>query len=155
MAKDLFRPVDDTARGLAHEIMENALFGSLAVLRDGHPMVTRVAIARDEDGVPLTLISDLSTHTQALRTDPRCSLLLGEPKAKGDPLAHPRLTLQAKAEFVEKTSALVARYLAIQPKAKLYISFTDFHFARLVPFEGLLNGGFGKAYQLTSHDLAK
>ena len=155
MAKDPFRPVDDEARSLAREIMENARFGALGVLRDGHPMVTRVAIAQDEDGVPLTLVSDLSSHTQALRADPRCSLLLGEPTEKGDPLTHARLTLQAKAEFVEKSSDLMARYLDVQPKAKLYIGFTDFHFARLVPLEGLLNGGFGKAYHLTSRDIGE
>jgi putative heme iron utilization protein len=150
--KDPFRPVDDEARALARELIASARFGALAVLQGAAPMVTRVAVMRDADGMPVTLVSDLSSHTQALRADPRCSILLGEPGEKGDPLTHPRITLQARADFVEKTEALIRRYLKVQPKAKLYIGFTDFRFVRLVPNAGLLNGGFGKAYHLSPDD---
>jgi putative heme iron utilization protein len=153
MAKDPIRPTDDEARTLATGLIAKAQFGALAVLQDGHPSVTRVAVATDEDGVPLTLVSDLSLHTKALRVDPKCSLLLGEPDEKGDPLTHPRITLQTTAEFIAKSDALVARYLQWQPKAKLYIGFADFHFVRLKVIEAHLNGGFGKAYRLTPHDL--
>lgn len=153
MAKDPIRPVDDEARRLARKLIDEARFGALAVLQDGAPTVTRVAIATDSDGVPLTLISDLSLHTKALRADPQGSLLLGEPGDKGDPLTHPRITLQVKAQFMEKTDALIARYLALQPKAKLYIGFADFHFARLLPQAAFLNGGFGQAFKLTPCDL--
>lgn len=153
MAKDPIRPTDDEARDLAKRLINEAQFGALAVLQDGQPAVTRVAVATDEDGMPLTLVSDLSSHTKALRADPRCSLLLGEPGEKGDPLTHPRITLQAKAVFVDKSDNLVARYLSLQPKAKLYIGFADFHFARLNVAEAHLNGGFGKAYRLTPEDL--
>lgn len=153
MAKDPIRPVDNEARALAKRLIAEAYFGALAVMQDGHPMVTRVAIATDGDGMPLMLISDLSSHTKALQADPCCSLLLGEPGGKGDPLTHPRITLQAKAVFVEKTDGLVARYLSHQPKAKLYIGFTDFRFARLESSVAHLNGGFGKAYRLSAQDL--
>ena len=153
MAKDPIRPTDDEARALAKQLINEAQFGALAVLQDGRPAVTRVAVATDEDGMPLTLVSDLSSHTKALRSDPRCSLLLGEPGEKGDPLTHPRITLQAEAAFVDKSERLVARYLQFQPKAKLYIGFADFHFARLNVAEAHLNGGFGKAYHLTPEDL--
>lgn len=151
--KDPFRPVDDAARALARDLIGSARFGALAVLQGDVPMVTRVAVMPDTDGVPVTLVSDLSSHTQALQVDPRCSLLLGEPGEKGDPLTHPRITLQSQAVFVEKTDALIKRYLSVQPKAKLYIGFTDFRFVRLVPDAGILNGGFGKAYQLAAQDL--
>ncbi|CAN0604984.1 unnamed protein product, partial [Ectocarpus sp. 12 AP-2014] len=92
-------------------------------------------------------------HTKALRADERCSLLLGEPGRKGDPLTYPRITLQTKAVFIEKTDALVSHYLEQQPKAKLYIGFADFCFAQLIPTEAFLNGGFGKAYRLAPDDL--
>ena len=153
MAKDPIRPADDEARALAATLIKGARFGSLAVLQDGRPMVSRVAVGTGEDGAPLMLVSDLSLHTKALRSDTKCSLLLGEPEDKGDPLTHPRITLQAEAVFVAKTDALVARYLEHQPKAKLYIGFADFHFVRLAVSEAHLNGGFGKAYHLTAQDI--
>lgn len=153
MAKDPIRPTDDEARALAIRLITEARFGALAVLQDGLPAVTRVAMATDRDGVPMALVSDLSSHTKALRADHRCSLLLGEPGDKGDPLTHPRITLQAEAVFVQKSEALATRYLEVQPKAKLYIGFADFHFVRFEPSEAFLNGGFGKAYHLTSSDL--
>ena len=153
MAQDPIRPTDDEARALAKRLITDARFGALAVLQDGRPAVTRVAVTTDEAGVPLMLVSDLSSHTKALRADPRCSLLLGEPGDKGDPLTHPRITLMCEAVFLPKTDALVARYLDLQPKAKLYIGFADFHFVQLQTLEAHLNGGFGKAYWLTPGDL--
>lgn len=133
--------------------------GVLAVLdpQTGFPMASRIAIVRGADGTPVTLISDLSHHTGALRADPRCSLLLGEPGKKGDPLTHPRLTLQSRARFLtrdqEGFGAMRDLYLAQYPKAKLYVDFLDFSFARLEVVSAHLNGGFGKAYLMTPEDL--
>ena len=81
-----------------------------------------------------------------------CVSDLGEP-GRGDPLAHPRLTLQVRASFIEKTDEAVGRYLELQPKAQLYIGFGDFHLVRLEPQEVWLNAGFGKAYRMTPADL--
>lgn len=153
MATDPIRPTDTEARTLAREIINGAFFGALGVLDNGNPMVTRVAIATDSDGCPLTLVSDLSLHTKCLRDHAAASILLGEPGPRGDPLTHPRLTLAVHASFVQKSQERVERYLAHQPKAKLYIEFTDFHFVRLTPLGGHLNGGFGKAFRLTAADL--
>ena len=150
MEKDPFRPTDDQARALAQSLIGNAKHGALAVLLNGEPFVSRIALARGETAL-LTLVSDLAPHTGALRHHPRASLMIGEP-GKGDPLAHPRLTLTVQAEFIEKSDA-AAQYLAHQPKAQLYIGFADFHIVRLVPSQGLLNGGFGKAYRLAPSDL--
>ena len=144
-------PPDAEARHLADELME-AKHGALGTLLNRAPFVTRVALARN-GGAFLTLVSDLAPHTEALRRTPQASLLLGEPPAKGDPLAFPRLTLQVDATFLEKTETSKAQYLASQPKAQLYIGFADFHLVRLTPSEAHLNGGFGKAYRFTSGDL--
>jgi putative heme iron utilization protein len=38
-------------------------------------MVTRIAVVPGPDGMPLTLISSLSSHTAALDANPACSLL--------------------------------------------------------------------------------
>ena len=148
---DPFRPTDDEARAQARNLIQSARHGALAVLQGGRPMVTRVALAPGDEDLT-TLVSDLAPHTQALRDAPNASLLIGEP-GKGDPLAHPRITLQVTATFMEKTEQAASAYLRSQPKAQLYIGFGDFHLVRLAPTEALLNGGFGKAYRLTPGDL--
>lgn len=153
------RPTDDEARGLAQGLIRAARFGALGALdpSSGDPVVTRIAVGLDPEGHPLTLISELSLHTKALSKTPRCSLLLGEPGPKGDPLTHPRITLQATASFTrhgsEDYSRLRNHYLSTHPKAQLYIDFADFHFARFKVESAALNGGFGKAYALTPADL--
>lgn len=151
---DPVRPTDDDARALARSLIKAARFAALAVLdpATGNPIVTRIALVPGPDGAPLTLISTLSTHTGALAANPACSLLIGEPGAKGDPLTHPRLTLQATAMPANK-SALRDHYLGLYPKARLYYDFTDFQLTQMVPESALLNGGFGKAFRLTAHDL--
>ena len=150
--KSPIRPTDDEARALAKSLIAEARHGALGVMANGEPMVSRIAVAKTDHGL-LTLISDLSHHTVALRENPNASLLLGEP-GKGDPVAHPRITLQVTAEFLEKTQDRADAYLALQPKASLYIGFADFNIAALNVRAAFLNGGFGKAYTLTPDDLA-
>ncbi|MEM1362037.1 MAG: pyridoxamine 5-phosphate oxidase [Pseudomonadota bacterium] len=157
--KSPIRETDDEARRLASELLEEARYGALGVLSPstGLPHVTRVAIARDPDGAPMSLMSELSSHTSALLANPACSLLLGRVHDKGDPLVHPRMTLACTAMFTmhenEAYQSLRAHYLLTQPKAQLYIDFTDFHFATFRITQIELNGGFGKAYHLTPEDI--
>jgi len=156
--KDPILETDAEAIRLAKTLLRSARFGALATLdpADGAPQATRVAVATDIDGTPLILVSALSAHTKALAADPRCSLLVGEP-GKGDPLAHPRLTLKARAEKLERETPAHAhaarRYLNRHPKGKLYADFPDFAFFRLVPESALLNGGFARAYRLKREEL--
>lgn len=153
------RDTDDEARALARQLIAAARFGAIGVLdpASGAPVVTRIAIGTTPEGAPLTLISALAFHTGALRADPRCSLLLGEPGERGDPLTHPRVTLACRADFVPQGSArhdhLRAHYLATHPKAKLYVDFPDFSFVVFGVESAALNGGFGKAFRLTASDL--
>jgi heme iron utilization protein len=146
-------PTDDTARALVRQLLEDARFAALAVLHPetGAPYVARVGLIWD-GAAALTLVSTLSTHTQALLAHPACSVLVGEPGEKGDPLTHPRLTLSALAEQVDKAPHKDA-WLAAVPKAKLYFDFTDFLMFRLIPAGVDLNGGFGKAFRLSADDL--
>ena len=156
--KSPIRPTDAEARKLARELLDTARHGALGVSdpEDGTPMVTRVAVGTDIEGTPVTLVSDLSHHTRALTLAPMCSLLLGEPGSKGDPLVHPRITLQCRANFVGRDSedhiAMRERFLVSHPKAKLYIDFADFGFVRFSILRAYLNGGFGKAFHLTPDD---
>lgn len=148
------RPTDTEARALARQLIRDARYGAIAVTHpeSGHPHVTRIAIGTDPQGVPISLISDLSIHTKALRANPNCALLLGEPGAKGDPLTHPRITLTCVAHAADKPD-LKAHYLATHPKSQLYIDFADFNFIRFQVVSADLNGGFGKAFRLTASDL--
>ncbi|OBY26718.1 HugZ family pyridoxamine 5'-phosphate oxidase [Leisingera sp. JC1] len=155
---DVIRPTDDDARELARGLMTGARFAALGVLLEGgQPLVTRVAFGLDPGGHPVSLISDLAQHTQALRQHPACSLMVGEPGSKGDALTHPRLSLLAEAAFVPRENpdheTLAAAYLAHQPKAKLYLQFADFSFVRFTVTAAHLNGGFGKAFRLAAADL--
>lgn len=153
MQKDPYQMMDDEARTLMQDILDGASYAALAVTQaDGTPSVTRVAFCVDQDNAPVTLISDLSLHTKALRNARRCALLIGEPGEKGDPLTYPRLTLHCEARFVTRQDAgyeaLRDWYVARRPKAKLYVDFADFNFVRFEVLDGLLNAGFGKAYRV-------
>lgn len=153
------RPTDDEARQLARDLIAGARFGALAFTDpdSGTPMVSRVAAVPGPDGLPLSLVSDLAQHARALKADPACALLLGEPGPKGDPLTHPRLSLQARARFIRHDdadhAALAAHFLSLQPKAQLYIGFADFSLLAFTVTGAHLNGGFGKAFVLTPDDL--
>ena len=152
---DPIRPTDDEARALARRLLEEATIAALAVLLpDGSPQVSRIALGRDAGGMPLALLSDLSQHSRALKADPRASLLVGEPGPKGDPLTHPRLTLNVRAVPVtEGREALIRLWLDQHPKAAVYVGLPDFRFLRFEVSSAFLNGGFGRAFRLTPGDL--
>lgn len=153
--KSVIRATDRSAILLARGLVQKATYGAIAVIdTDGWPLASRVGVATSDNGTPIILVSGLSAHTRALANNPKCSLLLGEP-GKGDPLAHPRITVICNAVKVDRSSDgnLRERYLGVHPKAKLYVDLGDFCFFRLDPVYANLNGGFGKAYHLTSEDL--
>ncbi len=154
---DVLQTVDDKVRRLAKGLVRSARYGALATLDplDGSPSVSRVSLATAMDGAPVFLISALSSHCTNLKADGRCSLLVGEP-GKGDPLAHPRMTLIGRAIQIgtePDRAYLRNRYLARHPKAALYVDFPDFSFWRFETLRASLNGGFGKAYALAADDL--
>ena len=155
----VLRETDDEARKLARLVLREQRSAAMAVVEpgsDGFPFVSRVLLGFDLDGAPVILASRLATHTQALLTDARCSLLAGR-MGKGDPLAHPRITVQCEAEPVTQTDPryplMRARFLRRHPKAQLYIDLPDFLFFRLAPMRASFNAGFGRAYALAGNDL--
>ena len=152
------RDTDEEARRLARRLVRGARFGAIGVLEPdtGFPFASRVLTGTDIDGTPLILVSALSVHTGALMKNSRASLLFGEP-GKGDPLAHPRITVRTRAHRVARDdpahARLRARFIARHPKAALYADFPDFAFFRMLPESASLNGGFGKAFVLEAPDL--
>jgi len=156
--KSPIRETDEEARALGCQLLQQARFAALATLEPdtGCPLASRIAFGLDGVGRPISLMSTLAYHTKALIGNARCSVLVGEP-GKGDPLAHPRMTLQAKATQLDKASEdyvqTRAFYLAQHPKAALYVDFGDFFLFRFAVDTAYLNGGFGKAFVLTADDL--
>lgn len=152
-------PVPDfDPKPVAKGLLRATRAGSLATLdrNTGHPFVSLVNVATDVDGAPLILVSRLSTHTANLEADGRASLLLTS-GGKGDPLAHPRLTLLGSFVQVTRDAAdeprLRRRFLARHPKSELYAGFADFSFWRLHMVSAHLNGGFARAADLKAADV--
>jgi len=136
--------------GLIRDLIEGAAHAALGTLdAAGAPFVSLVALARDEALSPIIITSHLSSHTGQLEADPRASLLIAA-IGKGDPLAHPRLTLTGRAEAARPGEAaydeMRRTYLAQNPKAQLYVDLPGFWFWRIAPEKVFLNGGFGRAW---------
>lgn len=150
-ASDPHRPPDAEARALAADLLRGATACALATLTSGRPSVSRAGCAWVGGALHL-LVSDLSDHARALRADPACAALVEGPPGKGDPLTHPRLSLEGRAAEADK-AALRAGFLAARPKAALFYDFGDFRLLRLDADRALLNGGFGRAWRLAPGDL--
>jgi hypothetical protein len=139
----------------ARRLLRATRAGALATLdATGAPFSSLVNVATAFDGSPLLLLSGLSAHTQFLDKDQRASLLLAE-TGKGDPLAHPRLTVSGEAVRLEGEERAQARrrFLARHPKSALYADFGDFSFWRVDAGRAHLNGGFAKAAAYSGAEL--
>jgi heme iron utilization protein len=139
--------------GLIRELIRDATHATLGTLdASGAPFTSLVALARDADLSPVIITSHLSSHTGHLERDGRVSLLISA-IGKGDPLAHPRLTLTGRAAAARPGEGgydhLRQVYLAQNPKAQLYVDLPGFWFWRITPERLFLNGGFGKAWNGT------
>src|ERR1700694_4110317 len=147
-----FKPIE-VAKGL----LRSTRAGALATIdrNTGHPFSSLVNVATDVDGSPLILVSRLSTHTANIEVDPRASLLLAS-TGKGDPLAHPRLTVLGKFVKTDRDSAAGARvrrrFLSHHPKSQLYAVLPDFSYWRMSVVSAHLNGGFARAADLKGGD---
>lgn len=155
-ANSPYIPTDATAQALVAQLMaaHHAVL-SFADAKTGRPGISRISFGRAPDGVPMTLISGLTAHAPALRHNPDCALLLGDVGERGDPLTHPRLMIQAQAEFADAAERPTLRdhWLKGHPKAALYVDLPDFAFVRLRPVSALLNAGFGRAHVIAPDQL--
>jgi putative heme iron utilization protein len=114
---------------------------------EGYPYASLVAIAADDAGRPLLLLSRLAEHTQNLLARPEASLLVTESSsAPADPLALGRVTVLGPCRRVPDDEVAGARstFLAAQPAAAHYVDFPDFAFYRLEPIALRFVGGFGR-----------
>lgn len=149
---------DFDAIATAKKLLRSIRAGALATIdrNTGHPFGSLVNVATDSDGSPLILISRLSSHTANLEADSRASVLLAI-AGKGDPLAHPRLTVLGRFAKIARDAAdearLRRRFLARHPKAELYAGFADFALWRMSVESAHLNAGFARAADLPAADI--
>jgi hypothetical protein len=68
---------------------------TLATLRpDGHPFARVVQYVHDDQGQPITLISEMAEHTKNIRIDARASIIVASTVQPGDdPMSLPRVTV--------------------------------------------------------------
>jgi hypothetical protein len=149
---------DFDARALAKMLLRTTRAGALATIdrNSGHPFASLVNVATDIDGSPLILISRLATHTANLEKDSRASVLFAA-AGRGDPLAHPRLTVLGAFDRLDREQhdepRLRRRFLSRNPKSELYAGFADFTFWRLNVVSAHLNAGFARAADLKAADV--
>lgn len=148
----------DQCRRLA----SRASFGALATVARqpaGHPFASLVAVAFDDRGQPILLLSSLAEHGQNLSSDPRASLLVSDTTGlvsdttggSVDPLAGARMTLVGTCATIPAHEIEAARrvFLGRHPEAATYATFADFAMWRLDVASVRWIGGFGRMQWVT------
>lgn len=122
--------------------------GTLATVRpDGHPFLSAIQYVLDDQGRPITLISELAEHTKNARNDARASVMVTSTVRPGDdPMALPRVTLLGALELVpaDQRDEVAGRFVAAHPTTASYIDFADFGLWRLELSSVRFVGGYGK-----------
>jgi heme iron utilization protein len=118
----------------------------------GGPYASLVLAALDHDASPLLLISTLADHTRNLAADARVSLLFDGTAGLDEPLAGPRVSVQARAVRTDEPRHR-ARFLARHPGAAMYAGFKDFALYRLEVARAHLVAGFGRIHWIDARDL--
>jgi len=118
---------------------------------DGYPNGSVVAFAPDEDGNPLFVFSGMSSHTQDVLKDPRCSLTVASKQFKG--AADGRVNLMGKTTLLsqDEKEAAKATYLKKHPGA-FWIEFGDFNFFKMEIEKVNFVGGFARAGSVTPEE---
>lgn len=118
----------------------------------GFPGGSVVGFAPDEFGRPLFVFSGMSTHTQDLLVDPRCSVTIASKEFKG--AADGRVNLMGNVKLVpnEEREACKATYLKKHPGA-FWVEFGDFNFFRMDEIVDIrFVGGFARAGSVTPEE---
>jgi len=128
-----------------------ATLSTLALRPAGYPYGSLVALADDERGNPVLLLSALAEHSKNLAVCDRASLLVSEPGATSI-VSAPRVTIVGACRRIpaEAQPAARARFVARHPEAEL---FTDalhaYALYLLEPVELRVVVGFGRLSWVT------
>lgn len=134
-----------------------ATLSTFALRPAGFPYGSLVAIADDERGRPLLLLSALAEHAKNLAVNDKASLLVAEPGAT-DIVAAPRVTIVGTCTRVgpDDRDAVRARYLARHPEAADWFTdyLHDYALYRLEPVDLRVIVGFGRLSWVTPDEYA-
>ena len=149
-----------TDPAVARDLVARAALATLstfALRPAGFPYGSLVAIADDERGRPLFLLSALAEHSKNLAASDKASLLVSEPGST-DIVAAPRVTIVGPCTRVpaDERDAARVRYVARHPQAAEW--FTDYlhNYAlyRLEPVDLRVIVGFGRLSWVTPDEYA-
>jgi putative heme iron utilization protein len=118
----------------------------------GFPGGSVVGFAPDEEGRPLFVFSGMSSHTQDILADPRCSLTVAAKEFKG--AADGRVNLMGTCERVKDPELIQqckATYLEKHPGA-FWVEFGDFFWYRMTVEAVRFVGGFARAGSVTAEE---
>jgi heme iron utilization protein len=149
-----------TARSI-RELLDDQRLLALAVIADGAPYAGLLpfVVLPAYRGVMIHA-SRLSKHTQGLTAGARVGVLLHEQYADGkDPLQIKRAMLECSVHPLERKSPEWEEgrgwYLERFPDSRITFNLGDFTLYRLEFQQGLWVGGFGRAVEIESKDIAK
>jgi putative heme iron utilization protein len=142
-------------------LVDESFVASLAVKDQDEPAVSLVAFTPVWSPFRVHLfVSELSSHTPALRAYPLCSLMIHASPSKDDPQSNHALTrviVKARAHFLSRDEArergALARWQKKYPITDMLAGLSDFQFVELEPIEATFIMGFGRAYKCTGPDL--
>jgi len=119
----------------------------------GFPGGSVVGFAVDDGGRPLFVFSGMSSHTQDILKDPRCSLTVADKDFKG--AADGRVNLVGKCTRIDADEIDAARkvYLAKHPGA-FWANFGDFNWFRMEVEAIRFVGGFARAGSVKATEYA-
>jgi len=129
-----------------------AVMSTLSKSDPGYPGGSVVGFAPDEDGRPLFIFSGMSTHTQDLLVNPKCSLTVAAKDFKG--AADGRVNLMGTCELIkEKQEQEQARKLYLQKHpGAFWVDFGDFNWWRMSVEKVRFVGGFARAGSVTAEE---
>jgi len=132
-----------------------AVMSTNSKAHEGFPGGSVVGFAPDKTGRPVFIFSGMSTHTQDLLADSRCSVTIASKEFKG--AADGRVNLMGHVKLVqskEERENLKELYLAKHPNA-FWVNFGDFNWFRM---EDIIDirfvGGFARAGNVSPEDYA-
>lgn len=128
-----------------------AVMSTNSKAKDGYPNGSVVGFAPDEDGNPIFIFSGMSSHTQDILKDPRCSLTVASKQFKG--AADGRVNLMGTVKLVPKDEreSLKEIYRKKHPDA-FWVDFGDFNWFRMEIEKINFVGGFARAGSISPEE---
>lgn len=153
--------MDSDSEKILARLLKTTRVAALGTSRNSIPFVSMVSVALSEDGSAFYIhVSRLAQHTRDMEADPRVSLLLVETDdGRADPQTLARLTVQCRAEKVERSDETYASvqtiYLRRFPASAQFFSFGDFGLWKLIPEKARFVAGFARAFNVAPAELRR